>query len=305
LTPQNCFASRPKAFSFEILILGKTMTATQIDGKALAQQRQETSQSRAEALTARLGRKPGLGVILVGEDPASSVYVRNKEKAAERVGLYSERITLPADATHEEVLKAIREANQNPKLDAFLVQLPLPKHLNEDALLLEIDPKKDADGLHPNNLGLLLAGLPAPRPCTPSGIIELLKAAHTPLEGAHAVVIGRSNIVGKPIALMLLEENCTVTLCHSRTKNLDEEVRRADIVIAALGRPQFVQGSWLKPGCTVIDVGINRVEDKLVGDIDFEAASKVARAITPVPGGVGPMTVTMLLENTLKAAEAR
>ncbi|MED5463783.1 MAG: bifunctional methylenetetrahydrofolate dehydrogenase/methenyltetrahydrofolate cyclohydrolase FolD [Myxococcota bacterium] len=276
--------------------------ATLLDGKGLAKKVREALADRVSEIQASLGRAPGLSVILVGEDPASAVYVRNKERAATAMGLKSEIIHLPADSTQEQVLAEVERLNNDPSVDGFMVQLPLPSGLDENAITQAIAPEKDADGLHPTNLGRLLAGMDAPRPCTPFGVMELLREGGVELEGRHAVVIGRSTIVGKPQALLLLEKNATVTICHSRTQNLADEVRRADVVVAAVGRPHFVQGDWVKPGAAVVDVGINRVDGKLVGDVDFDAVQGHAGWITPVPGGVGPMTVAMLMKNAVDAA---
>jgi len=273
-----------------------------LDGKGLAKKVREALAHRVSEIQASLGRAPGLSVILVGEDPASAVYVRNKERAANAMGLNSEIIHLPADSTQEQVLAEVERLNNDPSVDGFMVQLPLPSGLDENAITQAIAPEKDADGLHPTNLGRLLAGMDAPRPCTPFGVMELLREGGVELEGRHAVVIGRSTIVGKPQALLLLEKNATVTICHSRTQNLADEVRRADVVVAAVGRPHFVQGDWVKPGAAVVDVGINRVDGKLVGDVDFDAVQGHAGWITPVPGGVGPMTVAMLMKNAVDAA---
>ena len=276
--------------------------ATLLDGKGLAKKVREALAGRVSEIQASLGRAPGLSVILVGEDPASAVYVRNKERAATAMGLKSEIVHLPANSTQEQVLAEVERLNNDPSVDGFMVQLPLPSGLDENAIMQAIAPEKDADGLHPTNLGRLLAGMDAPRPCTPLGVMELLREGGVELEGRHAVVIGRSTIVGKPQALLLLEQNATVTLCHSRTQNLADEVRRADVVVAAVGRPHFVKGDWVKPGAAVVDVGINRVDGKLVGDVDFDAVQAHAGWITPVPGGVGPMTVAMLMKNAVDAA---
>ncbi|MBT6177835.1 MAG: bifunctional methylenetetrahydrofolate dehydrogenase/methenyltetrahydrofolate cyclohydrolase FolD [Deltaproteobacteria bacterium] len=281
------------------------MAGNKIDGKGYALKMRAELKERVVGITEKLGRPPGLAVVLVGEDAASQVYVRNKELAATKAGMKSSMIRLAADASMEDVLSAVDSLNADETIDGFLVQLPLPGHLDEKIVTDRIDPVKDADGLHPTNMGRLLAGIKAPRPCTPSGCIELLKDAGVEMKGAHAVVIGRSTIVGKPMAMLLLEQHSTVTICHSRTKNVAEEVGRADIVIAAVGRPEMVKGEWLKEGAAVIDVGINRVDGKLVGDVDYEGALERAACVTPVPGGVGPMTVAMLLKNTVDAAERK
>ena len=277
-----------------------------LDGKELSLRIRE--EIRLEILTGLAEGKPrpGLATILVGKDPASEVYVRNKRRACEAAGLVNEHIELPADAGQQKLLQQVQAYNEDPAIHGILVQLPLPKGLDydENQVLKTILPEKDVDGFHPFNQGALMQGNVAPRPCTPKGIMVLLKEAGLEdLSGKKAVVVGRSNIVGKPIALMLLERNATVTICHSRTKDLEAEIKSADVVVAAVGVPQLVRGEWIRPGATVIDVGINRGADgKLVGDVDFETAKKTARKITPVPGGVGPMTIAMLLGNTVEAA---
>jgi len=277
-----------------------------IDGKAVAETVKLETKARAEAFAAKHGRTPELHVVLVGDDPASQVYVRNKELAAHKASIGGMVHRLPAETTQDELLSKVRELNSNPAIDGILVQLPLPKHLDDKSVLDSIDPDKDVDGLHPVNAGLLLVGRPGHRPCTPSGSMRLLDSVGCDPSGKKAVVIGRSILVGKPIALMLLERNATVTIAHSKTPNLPDVVREADIVVAAVGRADMVKGDWLKPGAVVIDVGINRKADgKLTGDVDFATASEVASAITPVPGGVGPMTIAMLLSNTVDAAERR
>jgi len=275
-----------------------------LDGKTLAKEIRAGLAERVVEVSRRLGRPPGLAVVLVGEDPASAIYVRNKERAARKAGLLSEVVRLPGDCTQAQVLAAVDELNGREEIDAFLVQLPLPKAVDEGAVVQRIDPCKDADGLHPLSLGKLMAGLSAPRPCTPSGVLALLDRGGVELEGKRALVIGRSAIVGKPIALMLLERHATVTLCHSRTLDLRQEVGRADVVVAAVGRPELIRGDWIKPGAAVIDVGINRIDGKLVGDVEFSAAAERAGCITPVPGGVGPMTIAMLLKNAVDIAAA-
>ncbi|MEL6543405.1 MAG: bifunctional methylenetetrahydrofolate dehydrogenase/methenyltetrahydrofolate cyclohydrolase FolD [Myxococcota bacterium] len=276
-----------------------------LDGKAMAAAVRESVAADVKELTDVLGRPPGIAVVLVGDDPASAVYVRNKENDAKKVGMYSEVIRLPASSTQHEVESQVDSLNERPEIDAFLVQLPLPEGLDAGAVTSRIDPDKDADGLHPTNLGNLLAGLAAPRPCTPSGVMYMLDDAGVELSGKHACVVGRSTIVGKPMGLMLLERNATVTLCHSRTPNLPEEIGRADVVVSAVGKADLVKGAWLKEGAVAIDVGINRVDGKLVGDFEFEAAKERASAITPVPGGVGPMTRALLLKNAADAARRR
>jgi len=280
--------------------------ATIIDGKALAQMVRGEVKLRAEAFLAKHGRKPGLHVVLVGDDPASHVYVRNKEKAAAQCGIAGEIHRMPADTRMEDLLAKVAELNGAPGIDGILVQLPLPKHLDDQTVVDAIDPAKDVDGLHPVNAGLLVVGRPGLRPCTPSGCMRMLASIGTDLKGKRAIVVGRSTLVGKPIALMLLAEHATVTMAHSRTVDLAARVAECDIVIAAVGVPKLIKGDWIKPGATVIDVGINRLADgTLVGDVDYESALPRAGAITPVPGGVGPMTIAMLLSNTVDAAERR
>lgn len=276
------------------------MTATLLDGKRLAAEIRAQLAHDVVTISARLGRAPGLGVLLVGDDAASQVYVRNKEIAAREIGMVSQVLRLPGNASQAQVEEQVLALNEAPHIDGFLVQLPLPKGLDEQRVTSLILPAKDADGLHPHNLGRLLVGLPAPRPCTPAGVMALLEHSGIELAGANAVVVGRSAIVGKPLALLLLEKNATVTVCHSRTRDVADCVRRADVVVAAVGRPELIRGEWIKQGAVVIDVGINRLADKkLVGDVEFKAAQLRASAITPVPGGVGPMTIAMLLKNTL------
>ena len=274
-----------------------------IDGKAIAALIRAEQATRAAHLKEN-GIEPALAVILVGEDPASKVYVRNKARACKECGIRSELIRMSAETTQAELMAEIERVNSDPALHGLLIQLPLPAHLDEAAALAAVDWRKDVDGFHKMNAGALLEGEEGVRPCTPAGCMELLRRSHVPLTGAKAVVVGRSNIVGKPMALMLLEANCTVTICHSRTRNLAEIVKDADIVVAAVGRAGFITGDMIKPGAAVIDVGINRREDgTLCGDVDFDAAQEKAGWITPVPGGVGPMTIAMLMKNTLDAAE--
>ncbi|SDV49740.1 bifunctional methylenetetrahydrofolate dehydrogenase/methenyltetrahydrofolate cyclohydrolase FolD [Chitinasiproducens palmae] len=281
------------------------MTAQTIDGKAVAQQLRADVARRA-ALLAAAGHQPGLAVVLVGDDPASQVYVRNKVKACEENGLFSLLDRLPADVTEDALLARIAELNTDARIDGILVQLPLPAHIDSHKVLEAIAPDKDVDGFHVANAGALMTGKPLFRPCTPYGVMKLLEAYRVPLAGAEAVVIGRSNIVGKPMALLLLEAGATVTICHSKTRDLIAHTQRADIVVAAVGRAKMLKGEMLKPGAVVIDVGINRDENgKLCGDVDFDSVVNVASAATPVPGGVGPMTITMLLVNTLEAAERK
>jgi methylenetetrahydrofolate dehydrogenase (NADP+)/methenyltetrahydrofolate cyclohydrolase len=277
-----------------------------IDGKALAKEVRAEVKTRAEAFAAKHGRPPGLHVVLVGDDPASQVYVRNKERAASKAGIAGEVHRLPAETTQADLLALVAELNAAPGIDGILVQLPLPDHLDEQMIVDAIDPSKDVDGLHPFNAGLLVVGRKGLRPCTPSGCMRMLEHVGCDPKGKRALVLGRSTLVGKPIALMLLEKHATVTIAHSRTEDLADRVREADIVIAAVGRAKLVKGDWIKEGAVVIDVGINRLEDgSLAGDVDFEGASKRASHITPVPGGVGPMTIAILLSNTVDAAEAR
>jgi methylenetetrahydrofolate dehydrogenase (NADP+)/methenyltetrahydrofolate cyclohydrolase len=279
------------------------MTARLIDGNALARSIRDDVARRVAALAAR-GITPGLAVVLVGEDPASAVYVRNKVKDCAEVGIASTLDRLPADTTEAALLARIAALNADPAVHGILVQLPLPKHIDEHRVIESIAPAKDADGFHVSNVGQLVVGQPLFRPCTPYGVMKMLEHAGTRLDGAEAVVIGRSNIVGKPQALMLLAAGATVTVCHSRTKDLAAHTRRADVLVAAVGRPNLVTADMVKPGATVIDVGMNRGADgKLCGDVDFAGVSQVAGAITPVPGGVGPMTRAMLLVNTIEAAE--
>ncbi|MBB3472491.1 bifunctional methylenetetrahydrofolate dehydrogenase/methenyltetrahydrofolate cyclohydrolase FolD [Sphingomonas sp. BK345] len=280
------------------------MTARLIDGKAFAAALRDRVATAAAAFTSAAGRQPGLAVVLVGEDPASSVYVRSKGKATLAAGMASFEHRLPADTTQETLVALVDRLNADPAVDGILVQLPLPRHIDERAVIARVDPDKDVDGFHPLNAGRLATGLDALVPCTPLGCLMLLRDVHPHLAGLEAVVIGRSNIVGKPMAALLLQESCTVTTVHSRTRDVMAHVRMADIVVAAVGIPGFVQPEWIKPGATVIDVGINRVEGGLVGDVDPRVA-EVAGAITPVPGGVGPMTIAVLLRNTVVAASRR
>ena len=285
------------------------MSATLIDGKAFAARIRGQVADQVARLKADHGLTPGLAVVLVGEDPASEVYVRNKGRQTVETGMNSFEFKRPAETTEAELLALIDQLNADPAVHGILVQLPLPGHLNEDLVINAIDPAKDVDGFHISNVGLLATGQKAMVPCTPLGCLMMLRDHHGSLSGLDAVVIGRSNIVGKPMAQLLLRDSCTVTIAHSRTKDIAEVVRRADIVVAAVGRPEMVPGDWIKPGATVIDVGINRIDapekgagkTRLVGDVDFASAVAVAGAITPVPGGVGPMTIACLLANTLTA----
>ena len=282
------------------------MSARILDGNALSAQVRGELAERAARLTAR-GTIPCLAVILVGEDPASSVYVRNKVAACEKAGIRSIKKTYAADVPQADVLDFVAELNADPSVHGILVQLPLPKHFDADAVLEAIAPEKDVDGFHASNVGALAQGNPRFIPCTPYGVMKMLESEKVPLKGAEAVIVGRSNIVGKPMALLLLAQSATVTICHSQSRDLVFHNRRADILVAAVGRPKMITGDMIKPGATVIDVGINRLPPeqggKLCGDVDFESAKDVAGLITPVPGGVGPMTITMLLTNTLEAAE--
>jgi len=278
------------------------MTATLIDGKAVAARLRLGLAARV----ASLGLRPGLRVVRVGEDPASGVYVRNKDKAAKEVGFDSETLHLPETTTEAELLGVIARLNADAAVDGILVQLPLPRHIQADRVIAAVAPGKDVDGFHPLNAGRLAAGQPGLVPCTPKGVMHLLRESGCSLPGARALVLGRSAIVGRPMAQLLLAADCTVTIAHSHTRDLAAECRRAEILVAAVGRPEMVQGDWVAEGATVIDVGINRLADgRLVGDVAFAAASARAEAITPVPGGVGPMTIACLLENTLEAAIAR
>jgi methylenetetrahydrofolate dehydrogenase (NADP+)/methenyltetrahydrofolate cyclohydrolase len=276
-----------------------------IDGKAIATGIREGIKTEVQELTAR-GVIPGLAVVLVGEDPASGVYVAMKEKACATAGIFSDEHKLDATTSEAELLELVARLNADERIDGILVQLPLPDHIDEAKVLEAISPNKDVDGFHPYNVGRLVSGNPLFQSCTPYGIMKMLEVSGVELKGQEVVVVGRSNIVGKPVALMCLAQHATVTICHSRTRDLAKKVAAADVVIAAVGKPQMIKGDWIKPGAVVIDVGVNRVgEKKLVGDVDFEAASRNASAITPVPGGVGPMTITMLLYNTLLSAKRR
>jgi 5,10-methylene-tetrahydrofolate dehydrogenase/methenyl tetrahydrofolate cyclohydrolase len=287
------------------------MTAEIIDGKAIAAALKEELKEKVAQRVAQGKPVPGLATVLIGENPASQVYVRMKKRNCEKIGIRSFSIELPGDITQEEAEQAVRDLNENPEINGILVQLPLPSHLNEEKILDTIRIEKDVDGFHPLNTGRLAQRGRNPLfvPCTPDGCIYLLEKMDIELEGANAVVIGRSNIVGMPLALLLIKKNATLTLCHSRTKDIEEICRKADIVMAATGVPELVKKDWIKPGAVVIDVGMNRVEDdsekgyRLVGDVAYDEVSEVASAITPVPGGVGPMTIAMLLRNTVRAAE--
>lgn len=278
------------------------MTARIIDGKSIAKELRESLAPRVAALKEQ-GITPGLTVIVVGDDPASAIYVRNKERACVKLGMNSQVLCFPAETTQEEILNTVRLLNQDDSVHGILVQLPLPRHIDEQAVLRAIDPDKDVDGFHAMNAGRLMNGEPGFVACTPKGVMRLLEVSGVELDGKNAVVVGRSNIVGKPMALLLLQKNCTVTIAHSHTKDLAAVTRSADILVVAVGRAGFITGDMIKPGAAVMDVGINRVDGKVVGDVDFESAKEVASCITPVPGGVGAMTIAMLMENTVEAAE--
>ncbi len=285
------------------------MSARIIDGKAFAARLRARVKDEVSALKSETGVTPGLAVVLVGDDPASQVYVRAKGRMTVEVGMNSYEHRLPADCSQETLLNLVRDLNGNTDVHGILVQMPLPKHLNESDIINAIDPGKDVDGFHISNVGLLATGQKAMVPCTPLGCLMMLREEHGSLSGLNAVVVGRSNIVGKPMAQLLLRDSCTVTIAHSRTRDIEDLCRRADILVAAVGRPEMITGDWVKPGATVIDVGINRIDapekgegkTRLVGDVDFQSAQAVASAITPVPGGVGPMTIACLLANTLTA----
>lgn len=277
--------------------------ATRIDGKAVAAKIRAQVAQDVEALKAR-GICPGMAVVLVGDDPASKIYVNNKKKACAETGIYSEEHLLPAETTQEELLALIEKLNADEKIHGILVQSPLPKHLDEKLVVEHIDPRKDVDAFHAYNVGKIMIGDFTFLPCTPAGVIELIRSTGVPIEGENCVVVGRSNIVGKPMAMLLLHNNGTVTICHSRTKNLAEICRGADILVAAVGKPKFITADMVKPGAVVIDVGMDRDENgKLCGDVDFDAVEPIASYITPVPGGVGPMTIAMLMKNAVRAAE--
>jgi methylenetetrahydrofolate dehydrogenase (NADP+)/methenyltetrahydrofolate cyclohydrolase len=281
------------------------MAATVIDGKAVAASVRERVRGEVEGLSADLGRPPGLATVLVGDDPASAIYVRRKREACEEVGIRSFHHEPNGSIAQEELLELVQSLNEEDEVDGILVQLPLPDQIDSAAIINALDPDKDVDGLTPISAGRLARGEPGLVPCTPKGILELLASAGVDPAGREAVIVGRSNLVGRPVFSLLLGANATVTICHSRTRDLGEVCRRAEILIAAAGRPKLVTGDMIRPGATVIDVGTNRTDDGLVGDVDFEAAVEVAGAITPVPGGVGPMTIAMLLVNTVEAARGR
>lgn len=279
------------------MTMAKLLMGKEVSARIKAELKTEVENLKKE------GINPGLAVIIVGEDPASQVYVRNKERACEECGIYSEKYALPAETTQEELLKLIDELNNKSSISGILVQLPVPKHIDEKTIINAIAPNKDVDAFHPVNVGKIMVGNYDFVPCTPAGVMELIKESGIDVSGKECVIVGRSNIVGKPQAMLLLHQNGTVTICHSKTKNLAEKTNNADILIAAVGIPNFIKGDMIKEGAVVIDVGINRLENKkLCGDVEFESAEKVAGAITPVPGGVGPMTIAMLMKNTVKAA---
>ena len=277
--------------------MAKLLMGKEVSARIKAELKTEVENLKKE------GINPGLAVIIVGEDPASQVYVRNKERACEECGIYSEKYALTAETTQEELLKLIDELNNKSSISGILVQLPVPKHIDEKTIINAIAPNKDVDAFHPVNVGKIMVGNYDFVPCTPAGVMELIKESGIDVSGKECVIVGRSNIVGKPQAMLLLHQNGTVTICHSKTKNLAEKTKNADILVAAVGIPNFIKGDMIKEGAVVIDVGINRLENKkLCGDVEFESAEKVAGAITPVPGGVGPMTIAMLMKNTVKAA---
>lgn len=277
--------------------MAKLLMGNEVSARIKAELKTEVENLKKE------GINPGLAVIIVGEDPASQVYVRNKERACEECGIYSEKYALPAETNQEELLKLIDELNNKSSISGILVQLPVPKHIDEKTIINAIAPNKDVDAFHPVNVGKIMVGNYDFVPCTPAGVMELIKESGIDVSGKECVIVGRSNIVGKPQAMLLLHQNGTVTICHSKTKNLAEKTKNADILVAAVGIPNFIKGDMIKEGAVVIDVGINRLENKkLCGDVEFESAEKVAGAITPVPGGVGPMTIAMLMKNTVKAA---
>jgi methylenetetrahydrofolate dehydrogenase (NADP+)/methenyltetrahydrofolate cyclohydrolase len=281
------------------------VAATVIDGKAVAASVRERVREEAEELTGEIGRPPGLATVLVGDDPASAIYVRRKHEAAEEAGIRNFDHKPDGSISQDDLLELVTELNDNDEVDGILVQLPLPVQIDDQAIIAALDPGKDVDGLTPTSAGLLARGEPGLVPATPQGVMELISSAGVDLAGKEAVIVGRSNLVGRPLFSLLLGANATVTVCHSRTRDLGEVCRRAEILVAAAGQPRLVTGDMIRPGATVIDVGTNRTDDGLVGDVDFEAAREVAGAITPVPGGVGPMTIAMLLSNTVQAARAR
>ncbi len=274
-----------------------------LSGKTISAELIELQKKQVEELKTK-GIQPGLAVVLVGENPASQIYVRNKIRMCEKIGIYSRSIRLPEDTSQEKLISVVDELNRDDKIHGILVQLPLPKDIDEKSVIMSISPSKDVDGFHIQSAGRLFTGIKGFVPCTPKGIMYMLESAKIDLDGKHAVVVGRSNIVGKPIAMLLLNANCTVTVCHSHTRNLSEITRKADVLVAAVGRPGFITADMVKDGVCVVDVGINRVNGKVVGDVDFENVSKKAAYITPVPGGVGKMTISMLMQNTIEAAQS-
>jgi methylenetetrahydrofolate dehydrogenase (NADP+) / methenyltetrahydrofolate cyclohydrolase len=295
----------PKDFCSRYYHRMSVTTCQILDGKTLAQKIQRGLGERIQTLQSQMGRPPGLAVLMVGDNPASAVYVRNKEKACTKIGMASFGRHFSTNTSELEIAAEIARLNQDERVDGILIQLPLPKHLDAVSLLYQIDPNKDADGLHPLNLGGLVRGEECIRSCTPAGVMALLKEYNIPLAGKHAVVVGRSILVGKPLALMLLEENATVTVAHSHTENLTEVTKNADILIAAVGKADLITPEMVKLGAVVVDVGINRVDDRLVGDVDYAGVFEVASYLTPVPGGIGPMTVAMLLQNTVFSYERK
>lgn len=279
------------------------LSAKLLDGKKVSSRIKAELKTEVEHIKSQ-GIYPGLAVVIVGNDPASRIYVNSKKKACEEIGIHSEEYTLPEETTQGQLLNLVKKLNEKSDIHGILVQLPLPKHLNEQEVINTINPRKDVDAFHPFNVGKIMLGNPDFLPCTPAGVMELIKESGIQAEGKECVVVGRSNIVGKPQAMLLLHQNGTVTVCHSKTKDLQEVCRRADILVAAVGKPELITGDMIKPGAVVIDVGMNRLENKkLVGDVAFDSAVEVAGAITPVPGGVGPMTIAMLMRNTVKAAQ--
>ena len=302
LSPERTNIDRPPGMGYWVSCAAM---ATIIDGKATAEAVRTRVTAEVAEFVSRTGHAPGLVTILVGEDPASQVYVASKGERSREVGMASFHESLPVTAGQDEVEAAVARWNADERVDGILVQLPLPGALDSKPVLELIDPSKDVDGFHPVSVGRLVANQPGMRPCTPAGIMELLRAYEIPVQGADAVVVGRSDIVGKPVALLLLHQSATVTVAHSKTRDLPEVTRRADILVVAVGRPEMITGEMVKPGATVIDVGVNRTDSGLVGDVHYESALQVAGAITPVPGGVGPMTIAMLLSNTLEAARLR
>ena len=278
------------------------MGAKILNGKEVSE-RIKTELKDIVAEMKKNGIFPGLAVVLIGNDPASRVYVNSKKKACEFIGIESFEYALPEETTEEQLLELVAKLNGDKRVDGILVQLPLPKHINEENIINAINPSKDVDAFHPSNVGRIMTGNPVFLPCTPAGVMELIHESGIDVKGKECVIVGRSNIVGKPQAMLLLAKHGTVTICHSRTVNLEEVCKRADILVAAVGKPEMIKGNMIKPGAVVIDVGINRIDGKIVGDVEFASASEVASAITPVPGGVGPMTIAMLMKNTVKAAE--